>query len=1691
MTTTPSPLSTCVDIEAPDVATPIWPIASQPRVTPGPPSPHVFHVPYTQTPSNTIYPGAQVQFAAALAGSTPVQTLTWDQGPGPMQLCTSPELSSLSSVAQQDLPGVLPTPGREMQHFTSRVQGNWDTLLDFIKKQEKAVSELTQGLKATSSQHCDQITNLATKMKDNQQQVLTLVASNKKQDEDETDQLTKAIKLMITGELKKVESTFVSEVRFIVDQLQLELQQDLKTMQQNFQKSHDRLTAEMHQCSVQTASLCTDFKKFQTEMVERSKMQEKKLVDLLKESIPTPPGTTSISSPPSTVTAPEIPPTTTVVRSDHLKITFPTFGRPLDDPDPLLYLTRCQDFLALHPLVDADLLATFRTVLYGTARDWWEVARSSVTTWGEFESAFLSAFLSEDYEDELADRIRIRTQGEKESIRDFAFSYRALCKRWKPSLTESEMVKMILKNIKPYLASQLRSRVSTVEELVKLGHQLEKDYVQQVQYEGRKDFKPPPTMPQRPVSSQPVEKPQVQCWRCKGSHSPGNCPHFMSASNQPSVQQRPTNNKRFFQPMKSGGPPRQPATPSSNAVSATLEESTSTSSNTSNQLMAVPQQLVVPISIGPWRGKAIVDTGASYTLIHESLWTELNPPGNLQAWTLGPLYLANGEAEVPLGWINLPIMLHNKTFPVQVAVLSYTALAYAVILGLDFIFFSGLQIDVTDRNYSFKSAPNEHYPFQPGQASVPVVKPPHLKKRQHLKSVNQSLSLLSSIPPLQHPLLSQPLDSLDEQALMNLAVNGAHLPPDGKQQLRQILESNSQVCTLQPGRTDVLQHHLYITHPVPLKQRPYRMSPSKQAVVREQLEEMLKAGIVEPSHSAWASPVVLVPKKDGKMRFCVDYRKVNAITESDAYPLPNITEILESLSGASIFSTIDLNSGYWQVTMGPDSKPMTAFITPSGLYQFTVMPFGLKNAPATFQRLMETVLGELRGNICFVYIDDIIIYSPSMNQHFLDLQTVLHRLQTAGLTINLKKSKFCLQELTFLGHVVNIHGITTDLSKVEAIRAYPVPRNIKEVQRFLGLAGWYHRFVPNFSRIAEPINSLKKKGRAFHWSPQCQRAFEQLKAYLTSPPILGHPNLELPFIVYTDASDIGLGAVLTQRKDQGSEQVIAYASRSLSKAETNYSTTEKECLAVIWALERWQHYLEPKLFTVVTDHSALQWVMSSTKTTSRLIRWVLRLQKFDFVIEYRKGRLNVAPDALSRIHPQPGCSLYVRQTEKSDLPITAAAIWEEQHKDPVIIKLFQTLAGDDQLKNQYEVIEDKLYHTTQLKSGQRHYRVYLPNSLISAVLHHYHSNPLSGHMGIYKTYQRLHDIAFWPGMWTDVKNHVKRCVKCQTLKGENRKPAGKIQQVSTSHPNEMLGVDIMGPMPRSTHQNEYLLVFVDYFTRWVELFPMRNARAETVAALFRREILTRWGVPDFILSDRGSQFLSAVFKEICGKWGVTQKLTTAYHPQTNMTERVNRNLKYMMAAYVEDNHKKWDQYLPELRFAVNSAVQESIGMTPAELHLGRKLQGPMDKLLRGKNISPDLPSYDVVSHLVQLQAKAKECCQKAQKRQLRSYNKNRRDASFKEKDRVWLRNFPQSSGQHHFSAKLAQRWKGPYRIIKQQGPINYQVALESSGEDVRNVHVSNLKACFPTAEELEIQEGKRLLEIFQESSEEDEEFLGF
>ena len=1266
--------SVSLEIEPPDIDTPTTNYGANSAF-----SAHLqtyFPTPYhpqVQTPHVSGRPISSAQMDNVHSDN---QSLAWEAE----AVHSSPEGSRLnltaSTPSQCELPRVISTPARDLTQLARKTQEGWDKMHEEMEGQSLAIKELTVCLIRHQNSSNEQAKDLVAQISANHRQIFEKITSNKEIMETEMDKIVKGVKLMLEEELKDSQTSLLSGIHFMIEQLQVEIQQDLKSFHTATEERLCKLSEKIQASNSEQMNLTANLGKVEVESKERLQSLEQKtsflkerLESLMVESNATPSPASSSAYPLDKQSSAAVT-TSAMIKSDHIKLTFPTYGTSKDDPDPLTYLAKCHDFLALHPLSNAEILATFRTVLHGTARDWWEIARSTVTTWSQFETVFLAAFLSEDYEDELAERVRTRRQQEKETIRDFAFSYRALCKRWNPTLTEASIVKMILKNIKPLLASQLRGRAETVEDLVRLGHQLERDYEQHMEYNQRMGARNIYPFPKNTTSAQPGNEARhlVLCWRCQGNHPPGSCPHYHSPGNF-------TNSHQQQVPKYPPRPPKPKGLPGNGSVSVVKSQKPvqprlqrvhekSTVSNTETTCKpldssSTPHQLLVPISIDTWRGKAIVDTGASYTLIHEYLWMELKgSKAELQPWAEGPLYLANGEATTPIGWENLSVELQGQVSTLPTVVLGSEALAYGMVLGLDFICSVGMIINVADKVYSFKSNPPVTYPFQPGSAH-----PPGKRAHENQSDIQTSktnplwnISLISSVPP---PILSLEPVRMEAQDYINLAVSDAHLQDGEKKQLRQLLESNPQVCTNQPGKTDILQHTIYTTNCVPIKQRPYRMNPGKQAIVKDQLRDMIAAGVVEPSYSAWASPVVLPPKKDGGHRFCVDFRKVNAVTETDAYPLPNINEILESLSGASLFSTIDLNSGYWQVPMDPCSKAKTAFVTHSGLYHFNVMPFGLKNAPATFQRLMEKVLEGLRGEICLVYLDDIIIYSSSVTQHFERLRTVIDRLQKANLTINLKKSRFCLQELRFLGHIVSGQGVSADPDKVEAIKSYPAPTNLKEVQRFLGLAGWYHKFVPDFSKIAEPLNDLKKKGRSFFWSQACQNSFDKLKSSLISPPILGHPNLNLPFFVYTDASNTGLGAVLTQRADTGSEVVLAYASRTLNRAEINYSVTEKECLAIIWALERWQHYLEPNLFTVITDHSALKWVLSSTKTTSRLIRWALRLQRFDFIVEYRKGKLNGAPDALSRIPPFSQCCLYSNQTE-GNIPISLEKVWEEQ-----------------------------------------------------------------------------------------------------------------------------------------------------------------------------------------------------------------------------------------------------------------------------------------------------------------------------------------------------------------------------------------------------------------------------------------------
>ena len=431
------------------------------------------------------------------------------------------------------------------------------------------------------------------------------------------------------------------------------------------------------------------------------------------------------------------------------------------------------------------------------------------------------------------------------------------------------------------------------------------------------------------------------------------------------------------------------------------------------------------------------------------------------------------------------------------------------------------------------------------------------------------------------------------------------------------------------GKTSVVKHGMQTTG-APIRQPLRRLPESLKLVVEQEVEKMLNQGVVRPSTSPWSSPIVMVRKKDGSWRFCVDYRKVNAVTRQDAYPLPCIDATLDSLAGSAYFTTLDLASGYWQVELDNEAKEKSAFSTPSGHFEFNVMPFGLTNAPATFQRLMECVLAGLTPSECRVYLDDIIVFSTSFAEHLSRLQAVFRRLQHAGLKLKPNKCYFARKDVRYLGHIVTAEGVKPNPAKTEAVSTYPVPQDVHELRQFLGLANYYRCFVKDYSRIAEPLHQLTRKtSKGFQWTPSCQEAFEELKDRLTTPPILGYPDFSQEFILHTDASATALGAVLCQAQN-GQERVISYWSRQLSKPERNYSTIEWEALAAVAAIKEFYPYLYGFSFTLVTDHNPLTALKSLKDVGGRLSRWMMFLQQFQLKIEYKPGKDHSDADALSR-----------------------------------------------------------------------------------------------------------------------------------------------------------------------------------------------------------------------------------------------------------------------------------------------------------------------------------------------------------------------------------------------------------------------------------------------------------------------------
>ena len=618
------------------------------------------------------------------------------------------------------------------------------------------------------------------------------------------------------------------------------------------------------------------------------------------------------------------------------------------------------------------------------------------------------------------------------------------------------------------------------------------------------------------------------------------------------------------------------------------------------------------------------------------------------------------------------------------------------------------------------------------------------------------------------------------------------------------------------GKVDIVKHHIDTDNHHPINQALRRIPYAHRAEMLKLVQNVLQSNIIQPSVSPWSSPVVLVKKKDGPLRFCIDYRRLNAITRKDVFPMPRIDDMLEQLKGKRIFTTLDAKSGYWQVQMDPTSREKTAFQTSNGLYEFLVMPFWLCNAPATFQQLIQQVLSGMGNDhpFCCAYIDDILVYSDNVEQHIQHLQQVFLCLRSVGLLLHPKKCRFAEPSVSYLGHIVSKDGILPDPGKVSAVQQFPVPTTVKGVRQFLGLASYYRRFVPNFAKIARPLYVLTKQTVPFQWTSNCQNSFEHLKCLLASPPVLAYPDFEATFILHTDASGDGLGAVLEQDND-GQSHPLAYASRTLSKHEANYGVTELEELAIVWALRHFRAYLLGHKCIVYTDHSPLKAVLAPPRSSGQRARWGDTLAEFDLEVRYKSGHKNTNADALSRA---PLCSVGAVTANDTLSNHEATPMAESQRADPelaarILFMETSTLPDNPELAKQFALDNSNFERVLYFIDPQtKMLRLVIPKSMQQTILQEFHSGAFSGHFAVHGLYKKLAKQYWWLHMYSDVYHYCRSCLTCATFNGSGRRHHPPLKPLPVGAPFERLGIDIM-EMPLTQDGNRYMVVMMDYLTK--------------------------------------------------------------------------------------------------------------------------------------------------------------------------------------------------------------------------------------------------------------------------------------
>lgn len=873
------------------------------------------------------------------------------------------------------------------------------------------------------------------------------------------------------------------------------------------------------------------------------------------------------------------------------------------------------------------------------------------------------------------------------------------------------------------------------------------------------------------------------------------------------------------------------------------------------------------------------------------------------------------------------------------------------------------------------------------------------------------------------------------------------------------------------------EHSIETSDEKPVTKRPYPIPHSKIGVVDQEINKLLDAGVISPSTSAYAAPCLVVLKKSGKPRLVIDYRELNKKIIPVSYPMPNIDQCLQVLGGNKIFSSLDLQSGYHQIQVRKEDRHKLGFTTGRGLFEFNKTPFGLMSSAAAMQRGMERALAGLNNTICLVYVDDIIVVGRDFQEHCENLNLVLSRLIEAGFKINLPKCNFMQTDIKCLGHILNEEGIQPDPDKVGAIINKKMPTNRKELKSFLGLIGYYRKFIKDFAGIAEPLNRLLKKGVRYTWTESCSEAVNKFKQIITQEITLQHPDFSKTFRITTDASHQKIGAVLSQIVN-GLDRPIAFYSRALTDAETRYSTFELEALAIKCSLQKWRYFVLGYKVEIYSDCLPAIHILKCKNSVGRIAKYIPTCQEHDITYHYLPGKNNHVSDYLSRqsdddnsdsdedIKEEPKSleendsreeSYYhIAMVRQSYQPWTIQELRTEQQNDPRLSTIYNDLKDERAspfLLDNYYLCQDVLYQVN-LSNRAELGKICIPKSLTTKAIQLVHVNQ-GCHEGIKRTLQRACLYFTWPNMTTHIKEHIDSCKICKTLKPSHIPRVLMRAYPEVTAPFQRVCMDLIGPLPRTRSGKTFIIVMVDVFTHYTELCSIKDKSAYSVAKAIVNQLINRHGGVESILTDLGKEFQNAILKDICKNLQINQTNISAYHPSANgLVERMNLQVGNALRTITEGYPQDWDEYIPHVQMAINTAIHGSVGDSPHFLLYGRDPKLPMNDLFGIPNQPEDLENMEdrlarmkVAYHVV------RQTLREAFNKYSAHYNKNKRDRALQIGDLVFRKGkLPIGPNR-----KFKPRFIGPYRVMtKLSNGVTYKIKNVNTNKSF-NVHVDNLR----------------------------------